>query len=600
MFARMPLRSLSLRFALILLLTLTVLQSVPAHARTMAAEHTLTVTSPLVQQREPVTVYIATVTRVSTFDPQVAEDTHSVTPIENLFLGLTDIDPFTNTIRPEMAIAWEQSEDGTVWTYTLRDDVPWVRYDPATGETTRLGVVTAHDFVYGIRRACDPRTGGYYSTIAAAIIEGCAEALGMPLDEITTSTFDSVGVEALSDIQLRVTLRSALSFWESTSGMWMFRAVPREAIDAFGDRWTEPGNIVTNGPYMLEAFDPGVSRVFVANPYFPEGVSDRYGGNIERLEIIAVDSPTTVFSLYEANESDIAPVPGSELDRIRRDRILSQELRQRAALTVYYFSFSYDRPPFDNVHARRAFSAVIDRAALVDGARQGQGIPMAHFVPPGLFGAVPVNEIGVGQPDTPGMDLDYAREQLALAGFPDCEGLPEIRIFTFIGAAAWAETLQDALQTHLGCDGSRLVIEELEFTVLLRTTSPDTPTPERPHLWTYGWVPDYPDANNYFHDVLSCQAENAFKRPCDDRLDGMIEAARAETDAARRVQLYRELEEAFFGYDGEFTIAPLFMTITTFMVKPWYSGPFETDGLFGGQHWDAYRIDQEAQRAARP
>jgi hypothetical protein len=65
------------------------------------------------------------------------------------------------------------------------------------------------------------------------------------------------------------------------------------------------------------------------------------------------------------------------------------------------------------------------------------------------------------------------------------------------------------------------------------------------------------------------------------------------------MEMYYQIEEGFFGTDGLYPIIPLYMSLTFSLVKPWYTGPFETDGIFGGAHWDYRNIDQAAQSAAR-
>src|SRR5262245_61056907 len=76
---------------------------------------------------EPVTLFLAAPNLALTLDPQLADDYDSVTTLENLFLGLTDFDPKTSQIRPEAATEWKHSDDGTVWTFQLRSEIPWVR-----------------------------------------------------------------------------------------------------------------------------------------------------------------------------------------------------------------------------------------------------------------------------------------------------------------------------------------------------------------------------------------------------------------------------------------------------------------------------------------
>jgi oligopeptide transport system substrate-binding protein len=577
---------------------LTALALAPMGAiRAASSDGNITLTSPLLQDTEPVTIYAANSNPIITLDPQQATDFTSINPIENLFLGLTDLDPKDTSVRAEAATEWTTNDAGDVWTFTLRDDIPWVRWDPATKKATEVRKVTAADFEYGIKRGCDPRMGSLYTNVAASMIKGCAAVASKDPGQIQDSDFDQIGVKALSDTQLEISTNGVLSYFESASGMWIFRAVPKEAIEEFGDKWTDPGNIITNGPFVIDEWDRNVTAVFMKNPLYPEDINDNYGGNIERYNIIYVQDSGTVYSLYQNNEVDSSGVPSAELNRIRSDETLSKELYQTSQLTVSYFGFAFDKEPFDKAEVRRAFSAVIDRNAFVSEILQGLGVPMAHFMPPGIRGAVAVNEIGIGDPSNLGFDPEYAKAQMEAAGYPNCEGLPEITILATDRVTP--QFLQDAVQTHLGCDASKITIENAEFAVLLKQIQPNNPTPQRPHMWTLAWGPDYPDAQNWIHDVLSCKAENDFKRPCGP-IDEKIDAASQELDPQKRDQMYRELEEAFFGPEGEFPIIPVWLDISIGLVKPWYKGFFDTDGLFGGAHWNTRSIDQAAQLEARP
>ena len=143
-----------------------------------------------------------------------------------------------------------------------------------------------------------------------------------------------------------------------------------------------------------------------------------------------------------------------------------------------------------------------------------------------------------------------------------------------------------------------LTVEEQEFSVLLETVDPRNEPEDRPHVWTLGWGPDYPDANNWVGDVLHCESENTFKRPCTE-VDDLITQAAQENDPDLRNELYYRVEEMFFGPEGEHPVITLYMRLDYSLQKPWYSGPFETDGLFGGPHYNYRTIDQEAQLAAR-
>ncbi len=574
------------------LIAMTLVLSLVPVSFAHAADTEVTFTAQY-RQDTRVTVDLSSASEISSLDGAILSDAVSIVPVENLFLGLTDYDPVTSAVNPELATSWETNEDGTVWTFTLRDDVMWMRYDPASDSAEALRPVVAGDFVYGIKRSCDPRLGGYYGTVSANVIAGCDVVNLTPPEEVTDELVfgDTSKVSAPDDSTVVIELNFAAGYFFSMTPMWQLRAQPQEVIEEFGNDWTEPGNIATNGPYFLRENIRGVRRSFVRNEALAPDLFSG-DGNIEEVIYTVIEDGGTVFALYQDNQLDTTGVPAAEIQAVLADPEYADELLQIFDLAVFYFGFTHDKEPFDNVHARRAFSAIIDREAFVQQIRQGRGVPMIHFTPPGMAHAPPINEVGVGY------NPDYARTELEEAGYPGCEGFPALDIITYTGAGTWAEFWAAAAERELGCDPGLFNVEQLEFSVLLEIIDPETPVQDRPNAWTLGWGPDYGDANNWVNDVLSCEGDNAFMRPCTET-DELIEQAARESDPAVRDELYAEIEEAFFGEEGEFPIAPIYLRSGYILVKPWYTGPFETDGLFGGAHWGSRSIDMAAKLAAR-
>jgi ABC-type oligopeptide transport system substrate-binding subunit len=130
---------------------------------------------------------------------------------------------------------------------------------------------------------------------------------------------------------------------------------------------------------------------------------------------------------------------------------------------------------------------------------------------------------------------------------------------------------------------------------MLAATAMETPDDQAPHMWTLGWGPDYADENNWVGDVLWCMTGSRSKRTCNE-IDEMIVAAREETDPSKRIELYRQIEEGFFGTEGEFPFAPTYLRIRFNAIHSWFDWK---PGLFGGAQWYNASIDQEAQLAAR-
>ena len=543
------------------------------------------VVTTVLRQDGPITWHGATTLEINTLDPQRAADAYSITAVEQLFLGLTNNDPtIPGNITPELATSWTISDDGTVWTFTLRNDVQWIRWDPTADEAIPVRPVTAGDVAYGIKRACDPRLGSYYTSVADKVILGCNDVSNKSVRDVTEADYDLVKVEALDDTTLVVNLQFAASYFLSMTPMWMFRAVPQEVIEEFGDDWTDVGTIVTNGPFAIDEYARGVRRAYARNPLLPADL--RGPGNLDRVETTVIPDINTQFSLYLRGQIEVAGVPPAEVQAVQSDPQYSDQLIQIPDPTVSYLGFAHDKPPFDNVHARRAFGAVMDRDAFKSEVMQNRGIPMIHFTPPGMFGAPPINEVGMGY------DPDYARAELAAAGYPNCEGFPNIEVID----GAMGEFMAASAERDLGCSRDIFTLTSMGFQDMLATIDPRNPSDQRPNMWGIAWGPDYPDAQNWVGDVLACESENTFKRPCSE-VDDLIAQAAREPDPAIRVELYYRIEDLFFGREGEHPIIPLATSLALVLRQPWVNAPLATDGLFGGAHYDWFTIDVEIRQS---
>jgi len=543
---------------------------------------------------DPVTNYAVSTTELPNLDPALAEDSVTIQYVENLFVQLTNYDIVTSEVVPEAATSWENSEDGLTWTFQLRNDIPWVKYDGAGNVVQEADAdgharyVTAFDFEYSLKRACDPNLGSYYSGVIAPQIVGCSEVFNSEdPDNIDPALFDAIGVTAVDAETLEINLAFPASFFLSMTPMWTMSATPQWAIEEYGAEWVDAGNIVTSGRYVLESWDKGVSRSALRNPLMPADLAG--SGNIDRVEVSVVPDTNTQYALWLNNEVENTGIPSEELDAHLAE--FGDETIQVADLAVFYISFRMTKPPFDNVHVRRAFSAAFDRETYINEVRQGQGLVMTHFAPPGIFGAPPIDEIGIG------FDPDFARAEMEAAGYPNCEGFPQVTLLGYSGAStlAWIEFAQANWSEVLGCSADLIQVEQQQFSDLLATTDASVPDEEAPHMWTLGWGPDYADENNWVGDVLNCEQLTRQKRECNE-IDDLIVEAREESDPNRRIELYAQIEEMFFGPEGEVPFFPIFVRIAFVGSHSWYD---YTPALFGGDQWYNDSIDAEAQAAAR-
>ena len=529
-------------------------------------------------------------TEPPTVDPAVSEDNTSVWLVEQMFLALTDYDDDTLEVVPELATSWEMSEDGTVYTFHLRDDAKWVNY--AGGNVTEVGPVTANDVVYGVRRTLDPRTGSPYAYVLNSYIVGAeelntADPTALSGEELT-ALIDAVGVAAPDDFTLQVTLKQPAAFFPAIASLWVMRPQPQAAIEAYGERWIEPGLIVTNGPYMLADWQHGASLTLEKNPLWYDAANVQ----IEVIQAPIVSEESTAMAMYENGEIDYMGDPGwgpplPDLDRIKADPVLSQEFKILPRLCTYYYGFMVNKPPFDDVKVRQAFSYAIDRQTLIDTVLKREQQPANSFTGPGIFGNVAGDpEVGILY------DPEKAKAMLADAGYPDGAGFPDVTLMLNQSEAnmqiaqaiqaMWAETL-----------GVTVNIEQQEWKIYLESLKPDFPDEDKPDIYRQGWCADYMDANNYLADVLHSTSTQNYSEYNNPEFDALVEQAQLESDPAVRRDLYRQAEILLNNVDTP--MAPIYFYPRQTLEKPYLTrvvNPLNMDHVY------RWKIDVAAKQAA--
>ncbi len=539
-----------------------------APAPAQPAAETAAEPAPVEPAAEEVVLRLSLGAEPASIDPNLAQDTFAINSLEGMFLGLTNINNETAEIEPELATDWEISEDGLVWTFHMRDDATWTDGRP----------VTAHDIEYSVKRAIAPETASPYAYVLY-IIKNAQAINQTDVSAGDSYDIDTLGVKALDDTTVQFTLEAPASYFLAISSMWTLRPVPQWAIEAYGESWTEPGNVVSNGPYMLEEWKHGESLSFVKNPDY----YDADNVQIDRVEVDIITDQFTEMALYESGELDMAgdgpgTLPAEELARVQADPELSQQLHVGPRASTTYVGFTMTKPPFDDPLVRKAFSAAIDREVMVRDV-VGSGVPATQFAPPGIFGA-PDPEVGIKT------DAEQARAWLAEAGYPDGEGFPTVtyRYFTSSLEEALGEALQAMWKETLNVD---VKLESQEWPVFIAGINPETPLEEMPEMWRLGWGADYPDENNWVYEVFHCVASTNYSRAECTAADEMAQEAALETDSAKRKALYEQVESLMFG--EEVRAAPYYHRGYTILTKPGVERSYPT---FAPVNWDTWRVEQ--------
>jgi len=542
---------------------------------------------------QPVTLNWNYGTEPPTVDPSLATDTTSVDVVANLFVGLTTFDPITGLVIPELATDWEVGEDADgnqTYTFHLRDDIAWVNYNPVTGETTQEvdadgnpRFVNAHDVVYGAQRTVDPNTGSDYAYVTYVIKNALAINSG---DE--ELTLDDLGVAAVDDFTVQFTLEYPAGYFPAIAGMWIVKPMPAWTIDEWGDKWTEAGLIVTNGPYVLESWIHGGELNLVKNPLWIKADDVQ----IERVEGLMIVEASTAFALYENNELDTTGVPLPEMDRVKADPVLSAEYFNAPDVCTYYYGFTNNKPPFDDVRVRKAFVQAIDRQSLIDNVLKGGQIPATSFAPDGIFGAPPQGTVG--------LPSDAAAAKASLQEYLDEKGMTiddfnaldiVLMYNTSEGHARIAAAIQQMWADTLGV---QVRVENQEWAVYLVTLQNDTPLVDMPHVWRMGWCADYPDENNWIHEVFNADEGANRLRRVSGEFDALTVQAGREPDPEVRKELYFQAEKILA--EDEVAYAPIYVYTIVSVTKPWLVRNYP---LLGGNDFFNWTIDMDAKLAAQ-
>ncbi len=491
------------------------------------------------------------------FDPSLASDTTSHTFINMLFPGLAPRDETTGLPQKGMAEEYTVSDDGLTWTFKMKQDVPWVVYDPATDsvveqkdEAGNVRYVTAHDIVYSALRTLAPETAADYAYLIANWVAGGAEY------NAGEGAAEDVQIKALDDYTLEITSPEPAGFLLQVYGEWLFAAEPQWAIEEYGDQWTLPGNYPSYGTFVLKTYEPGSLVEVIKNPFWT-GTESHPVSALDVIEARFLDQ-SAALAAFEAGEVDtIEEVPLPDLPRLRVER--PDELYIGPGSCTYYYGFNVEKPPVDNVHMRRALSLAIDRQTLVDQILQAGQQPAGFFERPNYAASATQEdypELGVYS------DPEKAKQELELY-FQDTgntlDTIPPITLMfnTSESHAIIAQAIQQMWKETLGIE-VQLANQEWQ-------TYQDTLENDAPQVWRLGWCEDYQDPNNFLGDVFYSTSGNNYTNWANEEFDSIIDEAKVMMDYEARKPLYARAEHILTWEDA--AMAPIYFYTNLSMIS---------------------------------
>ncbi len=505
-------------------------------------------------------------TEPPTLDMQLATDTTSHLIIHQCIDGLFEYRG-DGSIEPRGATDYDISEDGLVYTINLREDGMWSDGVP----------LTAQHYYDGIMRLLDPETAAEYAWLMYDI-EG-AEAFNTgEMDDP-----EAVGVEVVDDYTLAITLARPTSYFETVLPFSTFHPVRLDLIEEYGDEWTEAGNYVSTGPYLLEAWEHEAELVLVKNPDYwnADNVS------IEKITIPIIQEDSTILALYENGELHVGALPSEDIPRILEDPVLSEELRILPRPGVYYVGLNTLREPTDNPLFRKALASAIDRKAIIENVVQRPWLSaLSCTTPPNILGH---QEWGTcGHTFDPEQAQAYLDQYLAEEGYESVDELPIVS-FWFnradynedvieAAAAMWEENL--GINVELRTNEWAVYLDYLDAC----NNSKDELAACEFNAYRMGWVMDYGDPQNQLQVVFAPDSTFQYTGWESERFDELMDLAGGEFDTDTREEYYMEADRILC--EEEVAIIPIHGYEQNALVKTGVTFEYPPFGSPPLYHWE--------------
>ncbi|HHA2045157.1 TPA: oligopeptide ABC transporter substrate-binding protein OppA [Enterobacter cloacae] len=482
---------------------------------------------------------------VQSLDPHKIEGVPESNVNRDLFEGLlvTDVEGHP---APGVAEKWE-NKDFKVWTFHLRKDAKWSDGTP----------VTAEDFVYSWQRLANPNTASpYASYLQYGHIAN--------IDDIIAGKkpVTDLGVKAIDANTFEVTLSEPVPYFYKLLVHPSVSPVPKSAVEKFGEKWTQPANIVTNGAYKLKDWVVNERMVLERNPQYWDNAKTV----INQVTYLPISSEVTDVNRYRSGEIDMTynNMPIELFQKLKKE--IPKEVHVDPYLCTYYYEINNQKAPFTDVRVRTALKLALDRDIIVNKVKNQGDLPAYSYTPPYTDGMKLV------EPEwfkwSQEKRNEEAKKLLAEAGYTADKPLTFNLLYNtsdlhkklaIAVASIWKKNL-----------GVNVKLENQEWKTFLDTRHQGTFDVARA-----GWCADYNEPTSFLNTMLSDSSNNTahYKSPAFDKL---IAETLQVTDDAKRADLYAKAEQQL---DKDSAIVPVYYYVNARLVKPWVGGYTGKDPL---------------------
>ncbi len=474
--------------------------------------------------------------------------------------GLLQYDPDFNVL-PDLAESFTNA--GPVFTFKIRKGATWSDGQP----------MTAKDFVYSLRRQMDPRTGNGYASFWDSVIKGAADfsaakadAPAADLDKLALA----VGVKAVDDGTLEVT-GDAFAGLIPNQMAYTAAVVAREDIvkkyaDAKGvSSWTDPakagGPVLASGAYQITAWKHNQQVDLVRNDKYwnAKAIRQKYITSVIIPDITKSTLP------FENGDVDYQVIPATEVDRFKNSAPLKPQTFPYVYPGTRFLVPDTGHAPFDKLEVRKATLLSIDKDRLVNQVGKKIHTIAYAMTAPGVFGYFD----------------DDDNKLKNLQKFDKAAAMDALKGTTYEGGKNWPKITLSYNSSDLDIPSgypdeiARQLKESINMDVQLEPLETKVWNSRRFALdlqfMLYRWYQDYPDPHNEYYQTFSIhnKGNGARQSWTDPTFDDLTKKAAAETDKAKRLDLYMQAETRI---QTQFAYMPIHWRTDNYAIKPYVQG----------------------------
>lgn len=485
-------------------------------------------------------------------DPGLATDTTSANLLFNLMDPLIRLgDPPALRALPGAASSW--SVRGATVTLKLRRNVRWSNGQP----------VTAGDYVWSWLRTISPELGAdyayqFYGIKGAEAYNGCKSNCG--------ALRAKVGLKALGRYSLRIQLTSAQPWFVQQLSHTSFLPVNKAAVTKHGKKWTEPGNIVTNGPFKLASWRHDASITLVKNTKWRNAKSVK----LTRIEHPIIVDGTTAENAFSAGNVDVntTSLPPVDIPKWKKTKFW----KVYKALGTYYYGFNVKN--ISDVNQRRAMAFAIDRSQIVKYITQAGQVPARGFTPAGIAG---------GPTITKNSSMPVKAQPAKARSFMAKVRNPKKAIKLYMNNSPGHVKIATAVQAFWKELGLDVTLRVMEWAQYLQFLGP--PPNSDVDVYRLGWIYDFPDAYNGLVLWIGDSGNNNTNWK-NAKYDGLVAKSAKTPNNAARHKIYQQAENILTGPSGALPIMPIYWYTFTALVKDYVKG----FSINPSDNWDYTRV----------